>query len=323
MPLFAAENAQRRDGSLEATPQGAAVQVLFIKSRNPGYVKKDGTYVKPFDDKRVVSSIAAKPAAKWSTTGSVVAPQYGISKPAAKPSGWPYSGGSQSSMFGGVSKPAPIPASAIPHPKLNEKGKTHLIHYPSKPSGPETWTDPKAAASFVPAGTTPESLNGVAFAPWLDVPADEDWDFVEGQNDDLEEPPLAQVKGKHSASGVIITEPDGRVWIIAPTNRFSNTINTFPKGGKEDGLSLQANAIKECFEESGLKVEIDGFAGDVERSTTVARYYHAHRVGGTPVDCGWESQAVRLVPVADLHDFLNQATDREILTWIHPGHIES
>jgi 8-oxo-dGTP pyrophosphatase MutT (NUDIX family) len=293
--------------------------VLFIKSRNPGYVKKDGTYVKPFDDKRVVASIAAKPAAKWSATGSVVAPQYGFPKSPAKPTGGHYSGGGQTSMFGGGAKPAAIPASAVPHPKLNEKGKVHLVHYPSKPSSPETWANPAAVATFVPAGVAPESLNGVAFAPWLDVPADDEWDFVDGQNDDLVEPALTDVKGKKPASGVIITEPDGRVWIIAPTNRFANTINTFPKGGKEDGLSLQANAIKECYEESGLKVEIDAFAGDVERSTTVARYYHAHRVGGTPVDCGWESQAVRLVPVADLHEFLNQATDREILAWIHPA----
>lgn len=306
------------------------MRVLFVKSRNPGYTKQDGTYVAPFDDKRVAAP-AAKPAAKWSATGAIVAPQYGFPKPAGKPTGWPWPGegaGGQASMFGGPGgsskpKPAPIPASAIPHPKLNESGKTHLIHYPSKPSGPETWADAAAVATFVPAGIAPGSLNGVAFMPWLDTPADDEWDFVDGQNDDLVEPALAQVKGKHPASGVIVTEPDGRVWIIAPTNRFSNTINTFPKGGREEGLSLQANAIKECYEESGLKVEIDGFAGDVERSTTVARYYHAHRVGGSPVACGWESQAVRLVPVADLHEFLNQATDREILTWIHPGHQEA
>ena len=290
--------------------------VLFIKSRNPGYTKKDGTYVKPFDDKRLPVHHASPPA-KWSATGLVTVPQYG---PAPAKTGWPYSAGGQPSMFGGAKKDKPIPSSAMPHPKLNESGKTHLIHYPTTPTGPETWTDPTAVATFAPGGVVPAELHGVPFAPWVDVPASEDWDFVDGQNDDLVEPALPQVKGKKPASGVIVTEPDGRVWVVSPTNRFSNTINTFPKGGREDGLSLQANAIKECFEESGLKVEIDGFAGDVERSTTVARYYHAHRVGGSPVDCGWESQAVRLVPVADLHDFLNLATDREILEWIHPGH---
>lgn len=278
---------------------------LFVKSHNNGYVKKDGTVVKPFDDKRLTA-----PAGKWSASGSAPA------KVAKVSSGhWPYS--NNPGLF--QTKQA-IPDTATPHPKLNEKGKTHLIHYPTNPSGPETWTDPKAVATFVPGGVVPAELNGVPFSPWADTPAEEDWDFVDGQNDDLEEPPFPSVANKNPASGVIISEPDGRVWLIAPTNRFSNTINTFPKGGREEGLSLQANAIKECFEESGLKVEIDGFAGDVERTTTVARYYYAHRVGGSPVDCGWESQAVRLVPVTDLHEFLNRNDDREILSWIHPAH---
>jgi ADP-ribose pyrophosphatase YjhB (NUDIX family) len=223
-------------------------------------------------------------------------------------------------MFASAPKPFVIPKTAVPHPKMGDDGKPRLVYYPSKPSDPATWTDPTATATFVPGGTCPAELNGVAFEPWTDVPSGEDWDFVDGQNDDLVEPALPNAKGKKPASGVIITEPDGRVWIIAPTNRFSNTINTFPKGNRDEGLSLQANAIKECFEESGLKVEIDAFAGDIERSTTIARYYHAHRVGGMPTDSGWESQAVRLVPVEDLHELLNQAPDREILTWIHPGH---
>ena len=289
------------------------MQVLFVKSQNPGYTRKDGVHVDPFSDKRVVKVVQAK----WSATGgTITAPQYGF--PKAKPA-WPsgVSTYSQSSLFA-PKTPFVIPASAKQHPKLKEDGKKHLIYYPSKPTGAETWTDPAAVATFVPGGSAPDELHGVAFAPWDDVPADEDWDFVVGQNHDLVEPAFPSVKGKNPASGVIITEPDGRVWIVAPTNRFSNVINTFPKGGREDGLSLQANAIKECFEESGLKVEIDGYAGDVERSTTVARYYHAHRVGGSPVDCGWESQAVRLVPVTDLHEFLNLATDREVLSWIHP-----
>jgi 8-oxo-dGTP pyrophosphatase MutT (NUDIX family) len=280
-----------------------SVPVLFIKSHNVGYVKKDGTVVKPFDDAR----LASQPKAKWTATGAA---------PAKIASGWPYVG--QSSLFAPAKQA--IPHTAVPHPKLNEGGKTHLIHYPTKPSSPETWKDPAAVATFVPGGAVPAELNGVAFAPWTDTPADEDWDFVDGQHDELDEPAFPKIANKKPASGVIITEPDGRVWVIAPTNRFADTSNTFPKGGREEGLSLQANAIKECFEESGLKVEIDGFAGDVERSTTVARYYHAHRVGGSPVDCGWESQAVRLVPVADLHEFLNRDDDREILSWIHPAH---
>ena len=55
---------------------------------------------------------------------------------------------------------------------------------------------------------------------------------------------------------------------------------------------------------------------DIKRTTSVARYYLAHRVGGSPADMGWESQAVRLVPLAQLGDYLNRPEDKEILEFL-------
>jgi ADP-ribose pyrophosphatase YjhB (NUDIX family) len=83
---------------------------------------------------------------------------------------------------------------------------------------------------------------------------------------------------------------------------FRRYEHTFPKGGLEKGMSAQANAIKETYEEAGLKVEITGYVGDFERTTSVARYYTAKRVGGSPADHGTESQSVKLVPKADLRN---------------------
>ena len=110
-------------------------------------------------------------------------------------------------------------------------------------------------------------------------------------------------------AGVVVQEPDGRVWVIHPTNAFGGYKSSFPKGTVEDGLSLQASAIKEAYEESGLKVELVSHLMDVVRTTSVARYYLAKRVGGTPADVGWESQAVSLVPVNKLFEVLNMSTD--------------
>jgi ADP-ribose pyrophosphatase YjhB (NUDIX family) len=80
----------------------------------------------------------------------------------------------------------------------------------------------------------------------------------------------------------VIREKDGRVWLMRPSKGFGGYDQTFPKGGLEDGLTPQENAIKEAYEETGLKVKITGFAGDHEGDTTVSRFYFAEREGGDP-----------------------------------------
>lgn len=305
--------------------------LLLVKAHNKGYTKKDGTHVAPFDDKRHAAAPAPTPApargpAKWSAAaapavGLPPSPQIKSQKLAAPQLGL-FSGssaGKKSHNYhqpGGAHKPA-LPPSAVAHPKLGDKGQHVMVHYPSKPTEPATWDDPEAIATWTPGSAAPAELNGVALAPWADAPTTEEgWDYVEGQNDDLEEPGMEIPAGKVPASGVVVLEPDGRVWVVAPTNRFGSTKNTFPKGSRDYGLSLQANAIKEAYEESGLKVEIDSYLGDVPRSTSVARYYLARRVGGTPIDMGWESQAVRLVPASQLAEFMDRGDDKKVAEWV-------
>ncbi len=205
-------------------------------------------------------------------------------------------------------KPAPKPKPEGYHPKPGEKGERIAIRRLSKASGKETWGDKHAVATFLPGGEVPEQLGGVKFAPWDDAPTDaEGWNSLAPDN--LDEPPFECPENKIPASGVIIQERDGRFWLVAPTNAFGGYKATFPKGGQEDGLSLSANAMKECYEEAGLKVEILGHLMDVDRSTSKARYYLARRVGGTPADMGWESQAVHLAPASELYKLLNNPND--------------
>lgn len=208
------------------------------------------------------------------------------------------------------------------HPQKGEKGERVVIHEPSRESAEATWYNPNATATFVPDGNVPKEINGIAIHDWSDAPITTGgWNFVDGVNHDLDEPPFIVPSGKRRASGVIVQEKDGRVWMISPTNRFGGYNNTFPKGGAEEGLSDQANALKECFEESGLKVKITGFIGDFERTTSVGRMYLAERVGGDPTQCGWETQAVRLVPKGDLYNYLNMYPDWAIAEKIGAGPI--
>lgn len=318
--------------------------VLFLKAHVKGYTRKDGVYVKDHETK----APAAKPSLKTPTKPVKAQWPDAFSKKPLSPdspagkfpgessaaSSWPFKDGSgpksskwtnslhsggtgqskgQGSLFGGgFSKPS-YP-NAIVHPKADDNGKPFKINEPSTPSAPETWADPSAIALFTPGGETPADLHGVPFAPWTDHPrTDEGWDYVEGQMDDLDEPAM-NTKGKAPAAGVVIEEPDGRIWIVRPSNGFAGYTATFPKGHADEGMSLQATAIKECFEESGLKVQITGFIGDVERGQTMARYYRAKRVGGTPSACGWETQGVALVPKSELHAYVNRDVDRQVAT---------
>ncbi|MGF6808438.1 8-oxo-dGTP pyrophosphatase MutT (NUDIX family) [Paraburkholderia sp. Clong3] len=110
----------------------------------------------------------------------------------------------------------------------------------------------------------------------------------------------------------MIREPDGRVWIVAPTNGFGGYQATFPKG-TVSGKSMQATAMAEAFEESGLKVRLTSHLVDVKRSQSYTRYYLAERLDGNPADMGWESQAVLLVPTGQLATVLNHRNDKPII----------
>lgn len=214
----------------------------------------------------------------------------------------------------------PKPAPVHPHPKVDENGNAVAIKKPSIASAPSTWHNPNAVATFLPEGDSPMSLNGVPMTHWRDHPrTTEGWDYTDGINNELDEPAFDLPAGMKASSGVLIEEPDGRVWLIAPTNQFGGYKASVPKGTAEDELSLQGNALKEAFEETGLKVEITGLLGDFERTTSKARIYTAKRVGGSPTQPGWETQATHLVPKGMLYEYLNMWSDHSIAEAIGAG----
>lgn len=186
--------------------------------------------------------------------------------------------------------------------------------------------DPAKSGAFVPGKSgksvsfnkdkPPKAEDGgkTPFASWANAPkTNQGWeDLAKDTSSGFAAPPLAHPDGKQGA-GVIIREPDGRVWIVHPSKQFGGYKATFPKGTQEPGMSLRATALKETYEESGLHVKLTGFAGDKKRSTGNARYYYAERIGGSPADHGWETEAVTLADPADLKDFLNNSTDRSLV----------
>ena len=182
------------------------------------------------------------------------------------------------------------------HPR-RRGGKKVEIMTPTLPTGPDTWHDPSAIAVFVPGGTCPVALCDIpmqhATLPSLghclaglagDGTQDPEWAMPAGQ------PDLTR------KAGAIVVEPDGRIWVIEPTNHYWGTVASFPKGTLDNETCPRLTALREVFEETGLVVQLDEHLADVQRDDAVVRLYRARRVSGRPIDMGWESQSVLLVP---------------------------
>ena len=201
------------------------------------------------------------------------------------------------------------------HPRKNDKGQPFELTQPSKGSDLSTWSQAGQLATVVPDGPMPELVNYLEIGSRVNAPRNAaGWEQLASASN-FAEPPMQTVSGKPPASGAVVVEPDGRVWVVSPSNKFGGYTHTFPKGKlvQADGLSLRANALKEVFEESGLQVELTGFLCDSIRSTSVTRFYLAMRVGGNPAAMGWESQGTHLVPMEQLAQFVSHANDEIVI----------
>jgi 8-oxo-dGTP pyrophosphatase MutT (NUDIX family) len=206
-----------------------------------------------------------------------------------------------------------VPVITVFHPQPDEHGNPVAIVHPSLPTALCTWNVAGDIATLVPLGELPPVLHDIPFDAWSDAPNDDaGWNAVAGQTD-IDEPAFTPPANKAAAAGVVIEEADGRIWIVAPSNWFGGYQATFPKGRVDPGVNLQATAIREAFEESGLKVAITDFLVDSERTQTYTRYYLARRVGGHPAMMGWETQAVHLVPLAQLAQLAIHPNDTPVI----------
>ena len=193
------------------------------------------------------------------------------------------------------------------HPRRDDAGQRVPIRRPSKPSAPATWSDPQATAVFVPDGPVPVALNGVPAAPWHPPRDDAAWSALAASMP-VAEPPFACPAALQPAAGALVVEPDGRAWCVAPSNGYGGHALVLPKG-RTDGRSLAATALVEVFEEAGLRVRLLAFLCDVQRAVTCTRLFLAERIGGSPADMEWESQAAVLAPVAALRAMLTHPGD--------------
>jgi ADP-ribose pyrophosphatase YjhB (NUDIX family) len=199
------------------------------------------------------------------------------------------------------------------HPRCR-RGQGVEILAPTLPTEPDTWHDPTAVAVFVPGGTCPTALCEI---PMQQATLPSHGDCPAGlAGDGTHDPEWAMPAGRPDLirkAGAIVLEPDERVWVIEPTNHYWGTIASFPKGTLEDETCPRLTALREVFKETGLIVQLGEHLADVQRDDAIVRLYRARRLSGRPVDMGWESQSVRLVPLDQLPTVMAAEKERSFL----------
>lgn len=92
-----------------------------------------------------------------------------------------------------------------------------------------------AVAVFVPDGPVPSNLADIAMQA-ADLPVNPaGWDALAGYPIVADPPPPTVPNGMKLSAGAVIIEPDGRVWLVEPTNHYGGYHRTFPKGTIEGG----------------------------------------------------------------------------------------
>jgi 8-oxo-dGTP pyrophosphatase MutT (NUDIX family) len=173
-------------------------------------------------------------------------------------------------------------------------------------------TDPKALVDKTQAirfekdmDLTGMSLHGIPFTP---VKKDA---WKKHKDKDLGEPDYPSDRPQRPASGVVVLEDDGRMWIMEPTWHYGQQEHGFATGGVEEGLTAQQSARKEAIEELGFDVEITDWLGDVDTwPRSYRRYYIARRKSGQPTDAHYESDNVKLIPPGDMDTYFNKDYDK-------------
>lgn len=200
-----------------------------------------------------------------------------------------------------VAFPAPEP---FPEPEPTPPPPPPKVKKPKAPKKPKVPAAPPTPVS--------QSWDANSAAPeWATDPPPAFW----AKTADVDVGPTPKVPMGKVSTGVVMIE-DGKVWVYEPATHYGGYTTAFPKGTMETGLSAQQNAIKEVWEETGLRAKITGYLGDFQGTTGTTRLYVGQKVGGNPTKFGDETWSVKLLTPADLEQALlaqNQSYPLEAL----------
>ncbi len=128
-------------------------------------------------------------------------------------------------------------------------------------------------------------------------------DIPENFFDHIPEIEQPDVEKKPKKAGMLVVEPDGRIWMVKPKNEYGGYVQTFPKGGAE-GQDLVYGAMKEVAEEAGIAALPVAFLDDEMGDFNPTRFFIGVRVGGNPLKPGtpFETATVVLEDLATAYE---------------------
>jgi 8-oxo-dGTP pyrophosphatase MutT (NUDIX family) len=127
------------------------------------------------------------------------------------------------------------------------------------------------------------------------------------------------------AAGGVVCRPadDGELEVLLVGGAADNPDYWgFPKGKQNEGEPIEATAVREVGEETGLRIELLALAGDTRYTFTrpdgrlqnkTVRYYLARAVGGSMAERDAEREFVAWLPARQAADRLTYPDDRAIL----------
>ena len=137
------------------------------------------------------------------------------------------------------------------------------------------------------------------------------WDALHAMEDEVK--PVA--KGKKAAKvvlqpayGGVVINRHGQVLLYEPRDHFGGMVWTLPKGRPGAHETPQATAVREVFEETGVRARIERpLEGSFAGATTVTSYFLMSLVRDTGQP-GKEAQAVKWVTEDEAEAMLGQST---------------
>lgn len=213
---------------------------------------------------------------------------------------------------------------AVTHPQADDSGATVTLANPTKSSSQADWWNPPAGKPLVlgvqdwvrDTSNVIREQDNTLFTLRAQVEAQVELDVAHAIANPKAEPPMA---GLIDSAGVLIRLPNGSVIVRHPTNQWDGTQADLPAGKIEPGHNAQSTAIKETWEETGLRVELTHHLVDAVTPYGNYRYYEARVVGGSPTWMGWETQGLTVYPpdsYTNLDELVNKWYDKALMTKI-------
>lgn len=133
---------------------------------------------------------------------------------------------------------------------------------------------------------------------------------------------MARVINEHSAGGVVLV-PVGRQTFVALIAVQDNRVLALPKGHLEDGESSVDTAIREVWEETGMRTRHLAALGEIsywfysrrQRARIAKRveFFLLEYRSGSPAKYNDEVDGVRLVPLHHAAGMVSYPGEREVL----------